>query len=232
MRRKENRSLLKACLKKKKYKKQIKLYIFKCITNEHQIFNFENFERAQNYVKKRQAGYIQSQRYYDSMQLPYLSHELLLEGETKVRSWAHNGQDGGTHCYHSFRGSMPTQLDWVAANTAALVSDIIALQPFHFLKEHPPGKDCRNRFTIAMAESSVRRVNTARFLFPSPHHDLFVISNYWLLDYNDNQVEKFFTRKLNVTFDHHLKFWICERKLKKVKFLEYFEISDDLDQKC
>lgn len=117
------------------------------------------------------------------LQLPYLSHELLLEGETKVRSWAHNGQDGGTHCYHSFRGSMPTQLDWVAANTAALVSDIIALRPFHFLKEHPPGKDCRNRFTIAMAESSVRRVNTARFLFPSPHHDLFVIFNYliaWL----------------------------------------------------
>ena len=32
---------------------------------------------------------------------------------------------------------MPTQLDWVAANTAALVSDIIALQPFHFLREHP-----------------------------------------------------------------------------------------------
>lgn len=71
------------------------------------------------------------------LQLPYLSHEPLLEGETKVRSWAHNSQDGRTHCYHSFRGSMPTQLDWVAANTAALVSDIIALRPFHFLKEHP-----------------------------------------------------------------------------------------------
>lgn len=102
----------------------------KDITNEYSKFSIS---KILNVCKKRKLG----TKSVLLLQLPYLSHEPLLEGETKVRSWAHNSQDGGTHCYHSFRGSMPTQLDWVAANTAALVSDIIALRPFHFLKEHP-----------------------------------------------------------------------------------------------
>lgn len=116
------------------------MYLFKCLNLSKilpmniQNFQFRKFWTCAKLCWKK-TGYKVS--VITILQLPYLSHEPLLEGETKVRSWAHNSQDGGTHCYHSFRGSMPTQLDWVAANTAALVSDIIALRPFHFLKEHP-----------------------------------------------------------------------------------------------
>lgn len=53
------------------------------ITNEYQIFNFENFEGVQNYVEKKNEYKVSV---ITILQLPYLSHEPLLEGETKVRS--------------------------------------------------------------------------------------------------------------------------------------------------